>query len=171
MRMVRLSIIESRFAACPSIEICSVLTLSNALTRRDAAKHCNLTPLSVCNGRQSGPHTQPRVTTCRRPRQTSVVNWPLIHLHQLRRGSCVTTSTLPRRRAAGQAADRCSQATRAGSWVHDHGLLEQFLHRLRGLGADGQPLLDGRRVQVGFLPQRVVPSELLRTQCTPGLNI
>lgn len=44
-----------------------------------------------------------------------------------------------------------------GLGLHDERLLQQALDGVAGLRAVGQPLLDGRCVQVGLLLQRVVP--------------
>ena len=48
------------------------------------------------------------------------------------------------------------------SGVHDHGFLQQHAHGVRGLRANGEPLLDGGGVEVGLLLEGVVPPQVLR---------
>lgn len=71
------------------------------------------------------------------------------------------------RAAAAKAA-----VVTAGRSVDDHGLLEQIAHGVGGLGAESQPLLNGGGVQVGLLPDWVVPPKVLRHVAhTPSASV
>lgn len=56
---------------------------------------------------------------------------------------------------------RSSSTPPSSLLLQNHRLLQQVGHRLRRLCSDGEPLLDGGRVQVGLFAERVVEAQPL----------